>query len=133
MSIMAIRTSETNPSLSTGKIREILTIENEIDKHLLQHLINGKTSYLVTCSDKAVVDVLIERFRRAGWVVTLAYSGGHLFRVEFEDPDQVEITRKIQAMRPTPVSASNQAYPPSHPNPVVTSTNSTYTSNIPKK
>lgn len=104
---MAIRTSDTNPSLSTGKIREILSIENEIDKHLLKHLINGKTSYLITCSDKTVVDVLMERFKRAGWTVTLAYAGGHLFRVEFEDPDQIEITKKINAIRPTPISASS--------------------------
>lgn len=103
---MAIKTHDTNPTLSSTVIREILTLENEIDKHLLQHLINGKTTYLVTASAKNVVDLLIERYRRTGWTVLLAYSSDHLFRLEFEDPDQMEITRKMKAIRPTPVTAS---------------------------
>jgi hypothetical protein len=104
---MAVKTHDTNPTLSTSVIRELLMLENEIDKHLLAHLIGGKTSYLVTASYKGVVDLLMERFRRAGWTVTLVYSGGHLFRLEFEDPDQMEQTRKLKALRPTPVSASS--------------------------
>ena len=104
---MAIRTTDTNPVLSTGKIKEILTLENEIDKHLLLHLLGGKTSYLVTASDRAVVDVLITRYERVGWNVRLAYSGENLFRIEFEDPDQVEITRKI--IQPVSSSVSNSS------------------------
>jgi hypothetical protein len=104
---MAIKTHDTNPALSTAIIRELLMLENEIDKHLMAHLIGGRTSYLVTASAKNVVDLLIDRFRRAGWTVTLAYTGGHLFRLEFEDPDQMEQTRKLKAIRPTPVSASS--------------------------
>lgn len=103
---MAIKTHDTNPQISSTTIRELLTLENEIDKHLLQRLIAGKTSYLVTASNKSVVDTLIERYKRAGWTVVCAYSSEHLFRLEFEDPDQMEITKRLKAIRPTPTTAS---------------------------
>jgi hypothetical protein len=103
---MAIKTHDTNPQLSSAMIREILALENDIDKHLLQRLIAGKTSYLVTASGKNVVDILIERYRRAGWTVVCAYGSEHLFRLEFEDPDQMEITKRLKAIRPTPITAS---------------------------
>jgi len=106
---MAIKTHDTNPQMSSTQIREILTIENEIDKHLLLHLIYGKTSYLVTASAKSVVELLIERYRKAGWTVAMAYSSDHLFRLEFEDPAQMEVTRKLKAIRPNPATISTQA------------------------
>lgn len=103
---MVIKTHDTNPQFSSAVVREILTLKNEIDKHLLHRLISGKTSYLVTASGKNVVDILIKRYRRAGWTVVCAYSSDHLFRLEFEDPDWMEITKRLRAIRPTPTTAS---------------------------
>ena len=96
---MAIKTHDTNPNISSTLIREILTMESEVDKHLIDNLKNGKTSYLLSASGKESVEELIKRYRKVGWTVTLAYSGDNLFRLEFEDPEQLEVTKKISALK----------------------------------
>lgn len=88
-------------------------LELEIDKHLLDHLVDGKASCLVTASDRSVVDILMKRYEAVGWIVNLAYwtETGNLFRVVFEDPDQVEITKKVNFPRPPPTSIPGRPIP----------------------
>ena len=97
---MAIRTTDTNPTISTDRIKEILLIETEIDKHLLEHCVNGRSSYMINVSDKDVVNLIVARYQKAGWHVVIGYAGAHLYRLEFEDIDQIEPTKKIKAIKP---------------------------------
>lgn len=96
---MPVKTSESNPALSTKRIREILLLENEIDAHLLNHLVDGKASHITTITDKTILDVVIDRYQKAGWIVKIAYSSDAMVRITFEDTDQLEQTRKLKAVK----------------------------------
>jgi len=98
---MVVRTTDTNPAISTERIKEILLIEAEIDKHLLEHLISGKASYMINAPDREMVKLVMARYEKNGWSVRIGYEGAHLFRLDFEDIEQVEITRKILGIKPT--------------------------------
>lgn len=92
---MAIRTTDTNPATSTERIKEVLVLETEIDRHLLEHLYDGKASYMMTCTDKSIADLIVVRYTQAGWIVCMGYAGKQIFRLDFEDVDQLPDTRKI--------------------------------------
>ena len=98
---MVVRTTDTNPSISTERIKEILLIETEIDKHLLEHLIDGRTSYMINAVDRETVNLVIARYEKNGWFVKIGYEGTHLFRLDFEDIDQIEVTKKITGVKAT--------------------------------
>lgn len=84
---MAIKTSETNPSFSTDLLKEILRLENEIDRHLIEHTLHGRASYMAT-SERNVIDSIILNFQKEGWIVKIGYQSDYVFRLDFEDPDQ---------------------------------------------
>ena len=96
---MAVKTTDTNPQVSTDKIKEILRLETEIDRFLLEHLRAGRASYLITVADRSLVDILMARYTKSGWTVCIGYAGEHLYRLEFEDPEQLDPTTKIKVIR----------------------------------
>ena len=83
-------------NISAKKLKEISFIEADINEQL-KHLRNGKLSYILTCEDKEVADLIVERYTKAGWLVVIKYSGEQMFRLDFEDLDQP--TRKYKAIR----------------------------------
>lgn len=86
---MAVRPSDTNPALSTEKIKEVIKWEMEIDLHLLEHLRFGKAMIMLTTS-RDVIEEIIQRYRRKKWKVKIGYEGDFLFRLDFEDPAQTK-------------------------------------------
>jgi hypothetical protein len=96
---MAVKTHDTNPAISSNQIREILKLENEVDSYLMGHLTDGKAVYIIKASCQEVIDELVKRYKRSGWVIIPASAGNGLWQLKFEDPDQLEITKRL---RPIP-------------------------------
>jgi hypothetical protein len=92
---MAIRACYTDPRYLNHNIREAIRLETEIDDHLLRTTRNGKASYLIS-STADVAQLLILRYTREGWKVSVGYSGANVFRLDFEDPEQ---TRDLATQR----------------------------------
>lgn len=109
---MAVKTSDTDPRLVSGRIREILSLEAEIDMFLLVQLWEGKARLTTTVSDQNTLDILLLRYRKNGWVVVLddlrfgsSSKSKHysppseqalIVTLCFEDPAQLELTRPFK-------------------------------------
>jgi predicted lactoylglutathione lyase len=96
---MAVKTHDTNPAISSTQIREILKLENEIDGYLMNHLTDGKALCAVRASSQEVVDEVVKRYKRSGWVIIATPAMEGVWQLKFEDPDQLEITKRLRPVR----------------------------------
>jgi hypothetical protein len=97
---MAVKTHDTNPRISSTQIREILKLENEIDGYLMNHLSDGKAHCIIKSSSQEVIDEVIKRYKRVGWTIIAIAAGDGLWKLTFEDPDQLEVTKRLRPVKP---------------------------------
>ena len=96
---MAVKTHDTDPRFSTGRVREVLRIEAEIDKILLSELNNGKCTVDITVTDRETLEIILSRYKRNNWLVIPIQVGLNEFKLSFEDSSQLEQTRRLTALR----------------------------------
>lgn len=96
---MAVKTHDTNPAISSTQIREILKLENEIDGYLMNHLSNGKALCAIKASSQEVVDEVVKRYKRSGWVIIATPAMEGVWQLRFEDPDQLEVTKRLRPVK----------------------------------
>jgi hypothetical protein len=123
---MAIKTSDTDPRLSSGRVREVLAHEAVIDKVLLQSLKDGRASVMVKVTDKETLDILLLRYRKNGWVVNAVpksasqsssfsspFGSEGIFVLSFEDSNQLELTKPQRILKLNSVPGTFIAVVPS--------------------
>src|SRR5574337_235484 len=96
---MAIKTHDTDPRFSSGRVREIMRLEAEIDKLLLSELRDGRCTVHVTVTDKESLDILLARYKKNNWTVIPTAIQPNEYKLRFEDSSQLEPTRRLTPLR----------------------------------